>query len=164
MNQQATHPMGLERTLSQATRFLDEVRRDVERAVAAGSDTPPRLRSVHRKQGQTSPVYRTLSIDVPEDQRGDFPGFLSRAIARYAREKRPDCLLLAVEAVLPREEGEPGPVIITEARDTSGSRLFWLQPYRVEGRRVEWDEPQNGGWQDPGKEELILDAAFESPG
>lgn len=148
---------GLERTLGLATRFLQEMREDITRAVADGADTPPRLRSVHDRAGHATPEYRTLNIPVSEGQGGASPEVLSGAIARYAATRPPDCLLLGMEAVL---QGEDRHVLIAEARDAAGTRLFWMQPYRVVDRRVEWEEPTESGWRDPGREEMILDAAF----
>lgn len=150
----------LERTLEMATRFLDEVRRDIERAASEGTDTPPRLRSVHEKMGQASPEYRTLAIPVPRSTGGASPEILSSTIARYAAEKSPERLLLALEAVMDDGEGGTRPVLIAEARDQAGTRIFWMQPFRVVQQRVEWDEPLEGGWRDPGAEEMILDAAY----
>ncbi len=150
----------LERTLEMATRFLDEVRRDIEKAATEGTDTPPRLRSVHEKFGQSSPEYRTLVIPVPQAGGGASPEILSSTIARYAADKSPERLLLALEAVMEDEEGGTRQVLIAEARDQAGTRVFWMQPFRITQQRVEWDEPLEGGWRDPGKEEMILDAAY----
>ncbi len=150
----------LERTLEMATRFLDEVRRDIERAASEGTDTPPRLRSVHEKFGQSSPEYRTLAIPVPRSGGGASPEILSSTIARYAAEKSPERLLLALEAVMEDVDGGTRPVLIAEARDRAGTRIFWMQPFRVAQQRVEWEEPLEGGWRDPGAEEMILDAAY----
>ena len=148
-----------ERTLHQAARFLDEMRRDVERAVLDGSDTPPRIRSVHERTGHATPEYRTLNIPLPDSVGGASPTLLSSTIARYAAKKPPQCLLLAMDIVIATDAG-PRPVLIAEARDRSGTRLFWMQPYRVATDSVSWGEPDEGGWRDPGEEELILDAAF----
>lgn len=145
----------MERVLGFATRFLDEVRDDISRARMDGSDTPPRVRSVHEKPGHATPEFRTLSIPVPDGFGGLSPEVLSGAIARYAASKKPDCLLLAFEA----ENGD-GPVLIAEARCRYGTRLFWMQPYATAATHVEWGEPAGGGWNDPGEEEMILDAAF----
>jgi hypothetical protein len=149
----------MERTLSLATRFLTEMREEIDRAAAAGSDVPPRVRSVHERPGHATPEYRTMAIPVPDGMGGVSPQILSGAIARYATQKNPDCLMLGLEAEMEREGG-PGPVLIAEARDRMGTRLFWMQAYRVAGGRVAWDDPAEGGWQDPGEEEMILDAAF----
>jgi hypothetical protein len=51
-------------------------------------------------------------------------------------------------------------VLIAEARDRTGTRMYWMQPYHPAGTRVDWDEPLAGGWMDPGEAEMILDAAF----
>lgn len=150
----------LQRTLSAATRFLEEVRHDIERAAAAGEDTPPRMRSIHERAGHATPEYRTMAIPVPDDKAGASPEVLSGAIARYAAQKRPDALLLALDLVMDSGDGEAGPVLVAEARDAGGTRLFWMQPYRVDGKRVEWRDPLEDGWRDPGEEEMILDAAF----
>jgi hypothetical protein len=145
----------MERVLGFATRFLDEVRDDIGRARLDGSDTPPRIRSVHERPGHATPEFRTLSIPVPDGFGGLSPEVLSGSIARYAATKKPDCLLVAFEA----ENGE-GPVLVAEARCRYGTRLFWMQPYSVAGSHVEWGDPVGGGWNDPGDEEMILDAAF----
>jgi len=149
----------LERTLGAATRFLDEMRDEIERAAADGGTVPPRLRSVHERPGHATPEYRTLAIPVPEGLVGSSPEILSGAIARFAQAKPPAALLLALDLVLDAGSG-PGPVLVAEACDASGTRLFWMQPYRGEGGKLEWDEPLEGGWRDPGAEEMILDAAF----
>jgi hypothetical protein len=57
------------------------------------------------------------------------------------------------------EEG-PRPVLVAEARDRAGTRLFWMQPYWLDGASITWGEPDDGGWRDPEEDELILDAAF----
>jgi hypothetical protein len=145
----------MERVLGFATRFLEEVRDDISRTRMDGSDTPPRVRSVHEQPGHATPDFRTLNIPVPAGFGGLSPEVLSGAIARYAAQKKPDCLLLAFEA-----ENADGPVLIAEARCRYGTRLFWMQPYTVAATHVEWGEPLDGGWRDPGDEEMILDAAF----
>ncbi|HEX5726310.1 MAG TPA: hypothetical protein VFX98_12635 [Longimicrobiaceae bacterium] len=147
--------MQVERTLSMATRFLEEIRSDIGRTALDGMDTPPRLRAIHERQGHATPEFRTLAIPMPDGAAGASPEILSGAIARYAASKQPDCLILAFEA-----EMEAGPVLIAEARDRAGTRLFWMQPYTVQATHVEWGEPLHDGWQDPGGEEMILDAAF----
>jgi hypothetical protein len=131
----------MERTLGFATRFLEEV--------------PPRIRSVHEAAGHATPEFRTLNIPMPDGIGGASPEILSGAIARFASAKKPDRLLLALEAQV-----EGGSVLIAEARDRAGTRLFWVQPFAVKGTRVEWSEPLDGGWRDPGAEEMILDASF----
>jgi hypothetical protein len=145
----------MERTLGFATRFLEEVRHDIGRAAPLGATTPPRIRSVHETPGHATPEFRTLNIPVPETLGGAGPEVLSGAIARYAAQKKPSRVLLAFEA-----EMDGGPVLVAEARDALGTRLFWMQPFRVEGRRVAWQEPLQGGWRDPGDEDMILDASF----
>ena len=149
----------VERTLHQASRFLEEVRYDIERAGVDGTDTPPRIRSIHERTGHATPEYRTLNIPVPDGAGGASPTLLSTMIARYAREKAPQCLLLAMDVVVDRGDG-PCPVLIAEARDRAGTRLFWMQPYSFDGAQVAWGEPDEGGWRDPGAEDLILDASF----
>jgi hypothetical protein len=145
----------LERTLHHATRFVEEMRSDLTRAARDGADLPPRIRSVHETPGHTTPEFRTLNIPIPNGM-GVMPvDILSGVIARYAEQKRPDRMLLAMEA----EMGGRA-VLIAEARDRAGSRLFWVQPFRRAGCEVEWNEPLNGGWRDPGDEEMILDESF----
>ncbi len=150
----------LDRTLEMATQFLDEMRHDVERAAVEGVDTPPRLRSVHEKFGHATAEYRTLVIPVAAAGDGVSPAVLSALVARYAAERSPNRLLLALEAMHQVADGEVRPVLIAEARDEAGTRLFWMQPYRIQERRVEWEDPIEGGWQDPGEDEMILDAAY----
>ena len=147
--------MQMERVLGFATRFLEEVRADLSRAKMDGSDTPPRIRCVHERPGHATPEFRTLNIPVPEGMGGVSPEVLSGSIAHFAADKRPDCLMLALEA-----EMDGRPVLIAEARCKYGTRLFWLQPFRMGETHVEWDEPLDGGWRDPGDEEMILDASF----
>lgn len=153
----------MERTLGMATRFLDEVRDDVTRSAPDGADTAPRVRSVHERPGHATPEFRTLAIPVPPGVGAVSPEILSGTIARYAATKKPDCLLLVLEAEVQREDGTLGPVLIAEARDKAGTRLFWMQGYRVRDGRTVWDGPLGGGWKDPGEEEMILDAAFSRP-
>jgi hypothetical protein len=148
------------RTLEMAHAFLEEVRREVQRGAAERTDLPPRLRSVHERSGHATPEYRTLAVPVSEAEDGASPEALSGVIARYAVAKKPNRLLLALEAVVQDGGGEARPVLIAEARDEAGTRLFFMQPYQVDGQRVQWDEPTEGGWRDPGPEEMILDAAF----
>jgi hypothetical protein len=151
------------RTREAADRFLTEVRREVERAIAAQCGTPPRLRSIHERPGHATPEYRNLAIPVPDGIGGTPPDVLSATIARYAGQKRPDRLLLAIDAAIAADDGAVRPVLIVEARDRVGTRLFWMQGYAVEGGRVtRWEDPFEGGWRDPGAEAMILDAAFET--
>lgn len=151
----------LERTLGAATRFLEEMREEIERTAAEGDTVPPRLRCIHDRPGHATPEYRTLAIPVPEGMAGSSPEILSGAIARYSAGKAPSVLLLALDLALDVGDG-PGPVLVAEARDSSETRLFWMQPYRVVEGKVEWSEPLEGGWRDPGGEEMILDAAFQA--
>jgi hypothetical protein len=154
----------IERTLGMAARFLDEVRGDIGRAALEGADIPPRLRSVHEKPGHATPEFRTVAIPVPDGMGGVPPNILSGTIARYAQTKKPDCLLLAMEAELDADGQGSRPVLIAEARDRTGTRMYWMQPYSPTGSRVDWDEPLAGGWADPGEAEMILDAAFPRRG
>jgi hypothetical protein len=141
----------MERVLHYAARFLEDMREDVERAAAEGADTPPRVRSVHEIQGHATPDFRTIAIPVTNHEAPVSPEVLSGTIARYAQMKKPDCLMLALEAQMEREDGTSGPVLIAEARDRVGTRLFWMQPYDVDERRVRWGEPRSGGWIDPAR-------------
>jgi hypothetical protein len=150
----------IERTLGMATRFLDEVRGDIGRAALEGADIPPRLRSVHEKPGHATPEFRTVAIPVPDGMGGVPPDILSGTIARYAQTRKPDCLLLAMEAEMEADGEGNRSVLIAEARDRTGTRMYWMQPYRPAGTRVDWEEPLAGGWADPGEAEMILDAAF----
>jgi hypothetical protein len=154
----------IERTLGMATRFLDEVRGDIGRAALEGADIPPRLRSVHEKPGHATPEFRTVAIPVPDGMGGVPPEILSGTIARYAHTKKPDCLLLAMEAQMDEDGAGNRSVLIAEARDRTGTRMYWMQPYRPAGSRVDWEEPLAGGWADPGEAEMILDAAFPRRG
>lgn len=150
----------IERTLGMATRFLDEVRGDIGRAALEGADIPPRLRSVHEKPGHATPEFRTVAIPVPDGLGSVPPEILSGTIARYAQTRKPDCLMLAMEAEMDADGKGSRTVLIAEARDRTGTRMYWMQPYSPLGTRVDWDEPLTGGWCDPGEAEMILDAAF----
>ena len=149
-----------ERTLRLAHHFLEETRADLQRAAAEGSDIPPRIRTVHERPGHASPEYRTLAVPIPEGAEGASPAVLSRSIASYAKQRRPQCILLTLDAMGTAADGSAQPLLIAEARDSSGTRMYLLQPFRIQDGRLTWDEPMNGGWQDPGEEEMILDAAF----
>jgi len=149
-----------ERTLRLAHDFLQESRTDLERAMAEGSDLPPRIRIVNERRGHASPEYRTLAVPIPEGAEGGSPTVLSSAIAGYARTRAPQCLLLVLDVVGTSDTGQPQPMLIAEARDRSGNRFYLVQPFSVRGGRVKWEEPIEGGWRDPGEEEMILDAAF----
>lgn len=151
----------IERTLGMATRFLDEVRGDIGRAALEGADIPPRLRSVHEKPGHATPEFRTVAIPVPDGLGCVPPEILSGTIARYAQTRKPDCLMLAMEAEMDADGQGSRTVLIAEARDRTGTRMYWMQPYSPAGSRVDWDEPLTGGWCDPGEAEMILDAAFK---
>lgn len=140
--------------------FVEEVRRDLERAAADGSDLPPRLRTVHSRPGHSTPEYRTLAIPLPAGANGASPEILSELIARYAAAKPPCTLVLVLDCVLADAEGRPQPVLIAEAHDCWGTRLFLMQPFVVENEKIRWGEPAESGWKDPGEEEMILDASF----
>jgi hypothetical protein len=152
-----------ERVLEMAHAFLQEVRRDMEKAAAEGNDLPPRLRMVQARPGHASPEYRTLAIPVPAGGEGSSPEILSSLIARYMAEKPATCLLLALDVLGADEKGRQQPLLIAEARDRFGTRFFMMQPFRVEKGSIRWEEPMGGGWQDPAGEEMILDASFASP-
>jgi hypothetical protein len=149
----------IERTLTMATRFLDEVRDDIGRAARDGGDIAPRIRSVHERAGHATPEFRTLAIPLPDGFDAP-PDALSGTIAHYARQRAPDCLLLAMEARVQEGEGDPRTLLIAEARDRAGTRMYWMQPFRPGAAAVDWEEPMEGGWRDPGEAEMILDAAF----
>lgn len=142
-----------------ASRFLEEVRGDIGRAAMEGEDISPRIRSVHDRPGHATPEFRTVAIPLPDGLEDASPEILASTIAKYAESKRPDCLLLAMEAQMDCD-GCARPVLIAEARDRTGTRMYLVQPYRPDGSRVDWDEPMEGGWRDPGEEEMILDSAF----
>jgi hypothetical protein len=149
-----------ESTAEMARAFVADVRRELERAAADGVDLPPRLRMMHTRPGHATPEYRTLAVPAPAAS----PEALSREIAAFARRKPPCCIILAFEAVGPGTDGESTPLLIAELRDRWGTRLFLVQPFRVEGGIIRWGEPLDGGWRHPGEEEMILDASFpESP-
>ena len=149
-----------ERTLRLAHSFLEETRRDLERAVRESSDIPPRIRTVHERPGHSSPEFRTLAVPIPEGAEGASPEVLSISIASYARRRRPECIFLTLDVTGRGDDGSPQPLLIAEARDRDGTRLYLMQPFTVDQGRIEWGEPLNGGWRDPGQEEMILDAAF----
>lgn len=149
-----------ERTLRLAHDFVREARRDLERATLEGADLPPRIRTVHERSGHASPEFRTLAVPIPEGAEGASPEVLSGAIARFAARRPPQCLLLVLDVVGRDDKGEPQSLLIAEARDNLGTRFFLIQPFLVADSRITWMEPVNGGWQEPGEEEMILDAAF----
>lgn len=149
-----------ERTLRLAHDFLEETRRDLEKALSEGADLPPRIRIVHERAGHATPEYRTLAVPIPEGAEGGSPEVLSTSIARFAAPKQPHCLLLTLDVLGTDARGRPASILIAEARDRLGTRLFFVQPFRVDRQRITWDEPADGGWRDPGQEEMILDAAF----
>lgn len=153
-------PPSPQRILRLAHEFVEESRADLARAIAEGSDLPPRIRIVHDRPGHASPEYRTLAVPIPAAAEGASPTVLSGAIARYAASRQPACLLLTLDVVGVDENGQPQSLLIAEARDRAGTRLFLIQPFSVADGRIEWHEPLEGGWRDPGDEEMILDAAF----
>ena len=144
-----------------AHNFLAEVRRDLEKAAAAGCDLPPRVRTVHLRPGHATPEYRTLAIPVRPGGEARSPESLSALIARFAATSPPSCMFLALDGLTEGAPGEPGAVLIAEARDCGGTRLYWMQPFVVRNARVEWAEPLAGGWREPGDQDLILDACFD---
>ena len=152
-----------DRTLEIAGAFLAEVRRDLERASAGGCDLPPRLRSVHQRSGHATPEYRTVSIPLDASTGGGSPELLSKLIARYAAIHPACCLFLAMDGLTAGADGIARPVLIAEARDAVGTRLFWMQPFATVAGRIAWGEADHGGWRDPGEQELILDLAFALP-
>jgi hypothetical protein len=148
-----------ERTLELADAFLKDVRHDLAAATVQRFDLAPRIRTMHTRPGHATPEYRTLAIPSPPTGETSTT-FLSLAIAHYARMKSPCAIVLAFEATLEGGEEGPGTVLIAEARDRWGTRLFYIQPYRTREDRLAWGEPVGGGWRDPGEEEMILDSAF----
>lgn len=157
-------PTGLarqSRTLEWAHVFVNEVRREIEKAARDGDDVPPRLRCIHERQGHATPEYRTLAIPIPDGVGGASPEVLSLAVARFSRARSASCLVLAFDAVMQAGDGQAAPVLIAEVRDRIGTRFFLMQPFTKNGAGVvEWGEPFEGGWREPGDEEMILDAAF----
>jgi hypothetical protein len=149
-----------DRTLVMATRFLEDIRREILHAAQQGADIEPRVRSVHERQGHATPEFRTLAIPIPEGVGAMAPDALSGTIARYARRYAPDCLLLALEAETEAADGSSRTLLIAEARDRKGTRMYWMQPFRSSRGAVDWDEPLEGGWRDPGEAEMVLDEAF----
>lgn len=149
-----------ERTLELASAYVREVQHDLERASALGFDLPPRVRTVHTRSGHATPEYRTLAIPTEPDGSALAPDTLSALICRYVATRPATCLLLAMEGLYDAGAEEPYPILIAEARDAGGTRAYWMQPFRRTAGGVAWDEAFGGGWQDPGEQELILDAAF----
>jgi hypothetical protein len=149
-----------ERTLGMATRFLEEIRDDIGRAAREGADIEPRIRSVHERSGHATPEFRTIAIPLPDEIGAAPPEVLSGAIAHYTARRAPDCLLLAMEAEIEEDGGSRRTLLIAEARDRAGTRMYWMQPFQSGAAAVDWDEPLEGGWRDPGEAEMILDAAF----
>jgi hypothetical protein len=149
-----------QRILRLAHDFLVETRVDLARAVAEGADLPPRIRAVTERPGHASPEYRTLAVPIPPGVEGGSPTALSGAIASYAARHPPSSLLLMLDVIGSRADGGPQPLLIAEARDRLGTRLFLVQPFDVVEGRIVWQEPLEGGWRDPGDEEMIIDAAF----
>lgn len=69
-------------------------------------------------------------------------------------------MMLVLDVVAEDDDGKPRPLLVGEARDRSGTRLFLVQPFGVSDGRLTWFDPLDGGWRDPGDEEMIIDAAF----
>lgn len=153
-----------ERTIEMAESFVADVRRDLERATAAGCDLPPRLRSVHVRAGHATPEYRTLEIPATPGSESASPEHLSALIARYAAVRPPCCMILALDGLSEGSDGTPCPILIAEARDSIGTRVYLMQPFRAVEGRIQWEAPMGGGWQDPADQELILDLAFTVAG
>lgn len=149
-----------ERTLRLAHDFVEEARRDLERATRQAADLPPRIRMVHERSGHASPEFRTLAVPIPEGAEGGSPEVLSSAIARYAAPLHPNCILLALDVLGTGADGGVQPLLIAEARDREGTRIFLMQPFEIAENQVRWAEPLEGGWRDPGDDEMILDQAF----
>ena len=151
-----------ERTLEMAHAFVEEFRRDLESSAREECDVPPRLRTAHTRVGHATPEYRTVSVPATAAGAQSSPDLLSSLISRYAANRRPCCALLALEALSEGEGGEAVPLLIAEARDSAGTRMYLMQPFRRVAGVVRWEEPLGGGWRDPRDEEMILDAAFAS--
>jgi hypothetical protein len=152
-----------ERTRSLADHFLDEMRHEIVRCSADGIRFLPRVRCVHERQGHATPEFRTLLIPPGDGAASLTPESLSFTIAEFARRRRPDRLILVMDADRCADGGEPESVLIAEARDRMGTRLFLVQPYRSDPGSVSWHPPRIAAWDDPGDEEMILDAAFSLP-
>lgn len=152
-----------ERTLEIAAAFLEDTRRDLERATVHGCDMLPRLRTVHLRDGHATPEFRTLAIPNVPGTAGASPEILGALIARFALIHPPCVMALAFDCVSKSMSGAIGPVLIAEVRDIGGTRAFWVQPFTVVQEKIVWGEAVGGGWQDPGEEELILDKAFVVP-
>lgn len=149
-----------ERTLELAQAFLEDVRHELEVATAQRFDLPPRIRTMHTRAGHATPEYRTIAIPRVRGEEASTT-LMSEQISRYARAKLPCSIVLVFDALMQGEGGERCPVLIAEARDRWGTRLFLMQPFRFLGERVEWLKPVEGGWRDPGEQEMILDASFD---
>lgn len=151
------------RTLALGTTFLGEIRYDLEKTAKQAGGCPPRLRAVHERAGHATPEYRTFALPLPEGSSASSPELLSNLIVQYSRSKGPCCLMLGLDLLTHSDDGQPQPLLVVEARDCNGNRLFWMQPYQVEQAALAWGDPQGGGWQDPGEEEMILDGAYLPP-
>src|SRR5690606_33583255 len=116
-----------ERTLRLAHHFLEETRSDLHRAGQERADIPPRIRTVHERAGHSSPEYRTPAGPTPDGAEGASPAVLSTSIAAYAQQRRPHCILLTLDVVGAGEDGLPRQMLIAEARDRNGTRLFLVQ-------------------------------------
>lgn len=152
-----------ERTRGYADTFIREMRWEIESAVRAGLDTLPRLRCIDERPGHATPEFRTLAIPISNGGTSASPEVLSGTIANFAQQRSPCRLVLVVDAVQESAEGERGSILIVEARDHLGTRLYFMQPYGTRENRVEWGAPLDGGWHEPGEQEMILDAAFQLP-
>jgi hypothetical protein len=97
---------------------------------------------------------------MPSGTGGASPDILSAMIASFARDRLPSCMMLVLDAQVTGEPGGPVCLLIAEARDRSGSRYFLTQRFRRSGSLIVWEDPLDGGWRDPGAEEMILDASF----
>lgn len=117
---------------------------------------------VNERTGHATPEFRTLAIRVPHEAAGLSPEVLAASIAAYAQRSTPTALMFAFDALAAGPDGEPASVLIAEARDAGGCRLFWRQCFRCDAGGTRWEQPQGGDWIDPGEEEMILDRAFRA--
>jgi hypothetical protein len=151
-----------ERTRAHADLFLEEMRSEIVRCSMDGTGFLPRVRCINERQGHATPEFRTLLIPPGDGATLLSPDALSVTIADFARRRTPDRLVLVMDATYSADGGEEASILVAEARDRVGTRLFLIQPYRGTGGSVIWQPPRNGSWQDPGEEEMILDAAFSA--
>lgn len=150
------------RTIELAERFLEDTRAELAKVTGQGYDLPPRVRTAHTRVGHATPEFRTLAVPLPDCSAAAAPDAISEMIARYAAKDPPSRLFLAfvAETRLP-DSSVPTPVLVMEVRDAWGTRLYQMLPFFAQGTRFAWSEPIHDGWQDPGEQEMILDAAFE---